>query len=212
MKASVRAGAAIKGFDPGYSGTIRDPSRYPRNSCTFLNVFTKSCNIVASVAHQRFRRALVRAKSSVENRSSRSRALVTPSPAWACPYTHSPAGILWPLPARQQRPSGAPSYPRASVSRSASRGRVRQVRASRARAANAPDRWAAPRQFASAFAHGHARQTGRRRHAGIAAVPDGQRLGRRPHPPTPLVQHRCDGGVLGHHDRFQLQVSLHADQ
>ena len=76
MKASVRAGAAIKGFDPGYSGTIRDPSRYPRNSCTFLNVFTKSCNIVASVAHQRFRRALVRAKSSVENRSSRSRALV----------------------------------------------------------------------------------------------------------------------------------------
>lgn len=75
MKASVRAGAAIKGFDPGYSGTIRDPSRYPRNSCTFLNVFTKSCNIVASVAHQRFRRALVRAKSSVENRSSRSRAL-----------------------------------------------------------------------------------------------------------------------------------------
>ena len=31
----------------------------------------------------------------------------------------------------------------------------------------------------------------------VAAVPDGQRLGRRPHPPTPLVQHRCDGGVLG---------------
>ena len=50
-----------------------------------------------------------------------------------------------------------------------------QVRASRARAANAPDRWAAPRQFASAFAHGHARQPGRRRHDGIAAVPDGQR-------------------------------------
>ena len=59
-----------------------------------------------------------------------------------------------------------------------------QVRASRARAANAPDRWAAPRQFASAFAHGHARQPGRRRHDGIAAVPDGQRLGRRPHPPV----------------------------
>ena len=35
---------------------------------------------------------------------------------------------------------------------------------------------------------------------------------RAPNRSPPTVQHRCDGGVLGHHDRFQLQVSLHADQ
>ena len=53
-------------------------------------------------------------------------------------------------------------------------------------------------------------QTGGRRNHRVAAVADGERLGRRPPAATALVQHGLDGGILRNKGRFQLDVSLHA--
>ena len=53
-------------------------------------------------------------------------------------------------------------------------------------------------------------QTGSRRNHRVAAVADGERLGRRPPPSTALVQHGRDHGITSQPGvRFQLDVSLH---
>ena len=53
-------------------------------------------------------------------------------------------------------------------------------------------------------------QTGGRRNHRVAAVADGERLGRRPPAATALVQHGTDRRILRNKGRFQLDVSLHA--
>ena len=53
-------------------------------------------------------------------------------------------------------------------------------------------------------------QTGGRRNHRVAAVADGERLGRRPPAATALVQHGTDRRILRDKGRFQLDVSLHA--
>ena len=84
------------------------------------------------------------------------------------------------------------------------------VRAPRAWAAHASGGRPATRAFQPTLPNGLPCQAGRRRHQGSTPIADGPRLGRRPHPATPLVQHRRDGGVLHDHGGFQVHVSLHA--
>ena len=83
------------------------------------------------------------------------------------------------------------------------------TRTPRARAAYAFGGCTTARQLLPALANGRARQAGRRRHQCIASVADGPRLGGRPHPATPFVQHRCHRGILRDHGGLQLDVSLH---
>ena len=84
------------------------------------------------------------------------------------------------------------------------------ARASRARCPNAARRRFTPCDLAASLADRLPRQTRGRRHHSVAAVANGQRLGRRPPPATALVQHRRYRGVLRDDGGFQLHVSPHA--
>ena len=89
--------------------------------------------------------------------------------------------------------------------------RLVEAGASRPGAAQACARGDAAGQLPAPVPNGLPRQAGRRRHQGIAAIPDGHRLGRRPPAATAFVQHRRHRGIFFDQGGFKFHVSLHAD-
>ena len=84
------------------------------------------------------------------------------------------------------------------------------ARPSASRASDAVRRRLVAGNFPASLANRLPSQTGSRRNHRVAAVADGERLGRRPPAATALVQHGLDRRILRNKGRFELDVALHA--